>query len=96
MIDVIGEKFRSGCLDFDKTDVNHFFVQLVSRVDVVATWSDATINKIKSVLIKCLTETGYLTTIKSTELNPISADEELIELIRDRGDYEFLQAFNEV
>ena len=96
MIDVIGEKFRSGCLNFDKTDINHFFVQLVSRVDVVATWSDATINKIKSVLIKCLTETGYLTTIKSTELNPISADEKLIELIRDRGDYEFLQAFNEV
>lgn len=96
MIDVIGEKFNSGCLDFDKTDVNHFFVQLVSRIDVVATWSDATINRIKSVLIKCLAETGYLTTIKSTVLNPISADEELIELIRDRGDYEFLQAFNEL
>lgn len=96
MIDVIGEKFKSGCLDFDRTDVNHFFVQLISRVDIAATWSDATINKIKSVLIKCLSETGYLTTIKSTTLNPISADDELIELIKDRGDYEFLQAFNEV
>lgn len=96
MIDIIGEKFKSNSLEFDKTDVNHFFVQLVSRVDVVATWSDSTINKIKSVLIKCLTETGYLTTIKSTMLNPITADEELIELIRDRGEYEFLQAFNEL
>ena len=30
MIDVIGEKFKSRVLSFDKTDVNHFFVQLIS------------------------------------------------------------------
>lgn len=96
MIDVIGEKYRSGVLSFDKTDVNHFFVQLGSRVDSVWSWSDTTISKIKSVLIKCLVETGYLTTIKSTTLNPISVDDELIELIRDRGEYEYLQAFNEL
>ena len=59
-------------------------------------WSDNTINKIKSVLIKCLAETGYLTTIKSTKLNPITVDEELIDLIKDRGEYEYLQAFNEL
>ena len=96
MVDVIGEKFRSGVYDFDKTDVNHFFVQLSSRVETVGMWSDNTINKIKSVLIKCLAETGYLTTIKSRKLNPISVDEDLIELIKDRGEYEYLQAFNEL
>ena len=96
MIDVIGEKYQSRVLNFDKTDVNHFFVQLMGRVDTVSTWSDATIGKIKSVLIKCLAEAGYLTTIRSTTLNPITADEELIELIKDRGEYEFLAAFNEV
>ena len=96
MIDVIGEKYQSQVLHFDKTDVNHFFVQLMSRVDVVSTWSDSTIGKIKSVLIKCLAETGYLTTIRSTMLNPVSVDEELIDLIRDRGEYEFLAAFNEI
>lgn len=96
MIDVIGEKYQSRVLDFDRTDVNHFFVQLISRVDTVSTWSDATIKKIKAVLIKCLVETGYLNTIKSTSLNPVSVDEELIELIKDRGEYEFLAAFNEI
>ena len=96
MIDVIGEKFQSRVLSFDKTDVNHFFVQLSGRIDSVSTWSDSTIGKIKSVLIKCLTETGYLNTIRSTELNPVNADDELIQLIRDRGDYEFLCAFNEI
>lgn len=96
MIDVIGEKYQSQVLHFDKTDVNHFFVQLMSRVDVVSTWSDSTIGKIKSVLIKCLAETGYLTTIRSTILNPVSVDVELIDLIRDRGEYEFLAAFNEI
>ena len=96
MIDVIGEKFRSGVLAFDKTDVNHFFMDLSMRVEIVSSWSDKTIQKIKSVLIKCLAETGYLTTIKSTTLNPINVDSELIYLIRDRGEYEFLQAFNEI
>ena len=96
MIDVVGEKYRSGSLMFDKTDVNHFFMDLSMRVDSVAKWSDKTIQKIKSVLIKCLAETGYLTTIKSTSLNLISVDSELIELIRDRGEYEFLSAFNEI
>ena len=96
MIDVIGEKFKSRVLSFDKTDVNHFFVQLSGRVDIVSSWSDSTIGKIKSVLIKCLAETGYLNTIRSTELNPVNADDELIQLIRDRGDYEFLCAFNEI
>ena len=96
MIDVVGEKYRSGVLAFDKTDVNHFFMDLSVRVEIVSSWSDKTIQKIKSVLIKCLAETGYLTTIKSTTLNPINVDFELINLIRDRGEYEFLQAFNEI
>ena len=96
MIDVIGEKYRSGVLAFDKTDVNHFFMDLSIRVDAVNAWSDKTIQKIKAVLIKCLAETGYLTTIKSTTLNPINVDFELIDLIKDRGEYEFLQAFNEI
>ena len=96
MIDVVGEKYQSGFLDFGTSDVNHFFVQLIGRVDAIGTWSDATIKKIKSVLVKCLVDSGYLTTIKSTVLNPISVDEELINLIKDRGEYEFLQAFNEI
>lgn len=96
MVDVVGEKYKSRVLAFDKTDVNHFFVQLISRVEEVSTWSDATIGKIKSVLVKCLAETGYLTSIKSKELNPITVDDELLDLIRDRGDFECLPAFNEI
>lgn len=96
MVDVIGEKYKSRVFVFDKTDVNHFFVQLATRVEDVAGWSDATVGKIKSVLVKCLAETGYLTSIKSTELNPITVDDELLDLIRDRGDFECLPAFNEI
>lgn len=96
MVDVIGEKYKSRVWAFDKTDVNHFFVQLMSRVEEVSTWSDATIGKIKSVLVKCLAEAGYLTSIRSKELNPITVDDELLDLIRDRGDYECLPAFNEI
>lgn len=96
MIDIVGEKYRSGVLSFDKTDVNHFILDLSMRVDSVGDWSEKTISKIKGVLIKCLAEAGFLTTIRSKELNPITIDQELIDLIKDRGEYEFLQAFNEI
>ena len=94
MIDVIGEKYKANSLDFNKTDVNHFFVRLFSRVDTAATWSDVTVQKIKSVLVKCLVEAGFLNTIKSTKLNQIAVNDELIDLIKDRGEYEVLPAFN--
>ena len=95
MIQIIGTKYSVMDYTFDKTEVNHFLFDLGLRIESVSNWSDATTGKIRGVLVKCLAESGYLTTINSKTLNIITPSSELINLIKDRGDYDFLAAFNE-
>ena len=94
MIQVIGEKFRTQDFSFERKDLNAFFSHLQAQNDSVAGWSDSTISKIKSVLVRCLVETEYLDHIKSTTLNPILLCEELEQGIRENDDTDALPAFN--
>lgn len=94
MIYVIGEKFRTQDFSFNRKDLNAFFSHLQAQNDSVAGWSDNTINKIKSVLVRCLVETEYLDHPKSTTLNPVFLCEELEQGIRENNDMEALPAFN--
>ena len=94
MIQVIGEKFRTQDFSFERKDLNAFFSRLQAQNDSVAGWSDSTINKIKSVLVRCLVETEYLEHFKSTMLNPVLLCEELEQGIRENNDTEVLPAFN--
>ena len=50
MIQVIGEKYRNQDMNFSRKDMNAFS-RLQAQDDSVAAWSDATITKIKSVLV---------------------------------------------
>ena len=94
MIQVIGEKFRTQDFSFERKDLNAFFSRLQAQNDSVAGWSDSTISKIKSVLVRCLVETEYLDHFKSTTLNPVLLCEELEQGIRENNDTEVLPAFN--
>lgn len=94
MIQVIGEKFRTQDFSFERKDLNAFFSRLQAQNDGVAGWSDSTISKIKSVLVRCLVETEYLEHFKSTTLNPVLLCEELEQGIRENNDTEVLPAFN--
>ena len=94
MIQVIGEKFRTQDFSFERKDLNAFFSRLQAQNDSIAGWSDNTINKIKSVLVRCLVETEYLDHLKSTTLNPVFLCEELEQGIRENNDTEVLPAFN--
>ena len=94
MLQVIGEKFRTQDFSFERKDLNTFFSCLQAQNDSIAGWSDNTINKIKSVLVRCLVETEYLDHIKSTTLNPILLCEELEQGIRENDDTDALPAFN--
>lgn len=94
MIQVIGEKFRTQDFSFERKDLNAFFSRLQAQNDSIAGWSDSTISKIKSVLVRCLVETEYLDHFKSTILNPIFLCEELEQGIRENNDIEILPAFN--
>ena len=94
MITVIGEKYRTQDLSFNQSDLNLFMMRLQEQNDDVASWSDSTIGKIKQVLRRSLIEAGYLDSLKSTTLNSVLADYELIDGIKANGDFEALSAFN--
>lgn len=94
MITVIGEKFRNQDFAFSRRDLNVFFTRLQEQDDDVASWSEQTVSKIKSVLTRSLVEAGYLDNIKAETLNPVFPCEELEQGIRANDDYEALPAFN--
>lgn len=94
MIQVIGEKYSNQDFSFSRKDLNVFFARLQAQNDSVAAWSENTVNKIKSVLVRMLVETEYLDGIQATTLNPVLLCEELEEGIRANKDYEVLPAFN--
>lgn len=94
MLLVIGEKYRNQDYFFSRKDLNAFFARLQAQDDSVASWSEGTINKIKSVLVRMLIETEYLDDKNDTDLNPIFLCEELEQGIRENDDYDALPAFN--
>lgn len=94
MTTVIAEKFRSKDFYYPRRDLNAFFTRLQEQSDEVASWSDETIKKSKSVLNRILIETEYLDSPKSDQLNPVLIDQELKEILIDKKDYAALAAFN--
>ncbi|HCR68097.1 MAG TPA: DUF1819 domain-containing protein [Erysipelotrichaceae bacterium] len=93
MIGVIGEKYRTQDLSFTKMDLNSFFTRLQEQNEVVASWSDATINKCKQILKKILIENGYLDNQKSEVLNNILLDLSVKEAIENINKKDALIAF---
>lgn len=94
MIGVIGEKYRNQDFSFSRKDINAFFTRLQAQDDSVSAWSENTISKIKSVLIRVLIETGYLDNLRDTTLNPVFLCEELEAGIKQNNDFDALPAFN--
>ena len=57
MIQVIGEKYSNQDFSFSRKDLNAFFTRLQAQNDSVSAWSENTVKKIKSVLVRMLVET---------------------------------------
>lgn len=94
MVTVIGEKYRSKDTDFSRADLNEFFLRLQEQDDLVASWSESTVKKIKSVLVSVLVENDYLDSHRATTLNPVWLYPVLENAIRANGDEIALAAFN--
>jgi len=94
MITVIGEKYRLLDMHFSRVDLNSFFLRLQEQDDVVASWSDNTIVKIKQVIVQILVENGYLDNTKSETLNPVWLHPILENVIREKHEEIALPAFN--
>ena len=94
MITEIGEKFRMQDLSFSKMDINVFFMQLQEQDDTVATWSESTVKKIGSVLMRILIDNEYIESNKSGRLQPVLLSHVLENAIRGNGEEMALAAFN--
>lgn len=94
MITVIGEKYRLKDYSFQKRDLNVFFTRLQEQNDVVASWSDSTIKKLKQVILKLLVDNEYLDSTKSEILNPVLIDFKLKNILIENRDYRTLSVFN--
>lgn len=94
MVSVIGEKYKTMDLTFTKMDMNVFFTRMQEQNEIVASWSDLTIEKSKQVLKKLLVDNGYLDNTKSEVLNPVLIDFGLRNAIESIDCKNALVAFN--
>lgn len=94
MVTVIGRKFQNLDLSFSRMELNSFFSRLQAQDDHVASWSDATIAKLKQVMTKLLVENYYLDSFRADHLNPVLISPILESSIRSHGAVIFLPAFN--
>ncbi|MGO5207189.1 DUF1819 family protein [Bacillota bacterium LCP21S3_F9] len=94
MITVVGRKYAELNMSFGKIDLNSFFMRLQEQDDVVASWSEKTIYKLKQVLTKTLVDNEYLDSTKSDHLNPVMISPVLENAIREKNQLEALPAFN--
>ena len=94
MVMVVGDKFRQKDLSFGKIDANTFLMRLQEQDDYIASWSVATVAKIRQVLIKILVENEYLDNVNSEHLNPVLLSRELENGIRNNNDEVAFPAFN--
>lgn len=95
LANVVAEKRRALDPSLTRRDIVTFLEGLCGQDVVVASWSDATLNKIRQVLVKSLEESG-LYDRKAERLVPTLADPELSRLMDLNGDSRLIPAFGEV
>lgn len=94
MITVVGAKYKLLDTSFGKMNLNSFFMTLQEQDNWVATWSEATIKKLKQVLQRILVENDYLDSTSAEHLNPVIISPLLENAIRAAGQELALPAFN--
>ena len=77
-----------------RKDMNLFLMRLAEQDENVAGWSEQTVKRIRGVLHRCLTETGYLDDMRTEKLNPVLLPMEMENELRENGLRAFLPAFN--
>ena len=93
--EVIKEKLQANDYYFERKDLNLFFAIKAEQDEAVASWSEATVQKLKQVHMKILTETGVLRDLKSGELNRLIIDEQLKDHFMQIGDAKYVHAIGE-
>lgn len=84
MLKVIGNKFVERDYSFSKLVVSSFLIDLQEQDPWVASWSVSTLNKIRQVIVKTLVDNEYLDDINSRQLNTITINPLLEDILREK------------
>jgi len=95
MDEVIKEKFQANDFIFERKESNLFFAIKAEQNDAIASWSEATVQRLKQGHRKVLTDIGLLRDLKSGELSRLMIDEELKKHLIQLGDAKYVQAMGE-
>ena len=87
---------RLVCLDytFTRVDMNAFFTRYQLENAEAATWSDATVYRIKSTLASCLINVNMLDSTKGGHLSPLMLDFEVESAMKENGDADIAAALS--
>lgn len=89
---VVADKFSMLDTHLRKAEIAAFLEGLRAQDERVATWSPATLNKIRQVLSHCLEQCGMYDR-KTERLSTLLLDYDLENLMRENGDAGILPAF---
>lgn len=94
LVEEVAMRYRT--LDFELTaaDVNAFFTRVRARDEAVASWTDATLARLRGVLRGSLVKAGIMKSTASSELLPFFIDPILEKAMIANGDADLLPAFN--
>lgn len=87
---------RLACLDytFTRVDMNAFFTRYQLENAEAATWSDATVYRIKSTLASCLINVSMLDSTKGGHLSPLMLDFDVESAMKENGDADIAAALS--
>jgi len=95
MNEVIHEKLQANDYSFEKKDLNTYFTVKAEQDENIASWTEATVQKLKQVYVKILLETGLIKDKKSGELNRLIIDEQIKDHLTHIGDARYVRAMGE-
>lgn len=93
MLVEIAERMMAFDYTLTQADLDAFMVRFQMQYADAATWSDATVKRIKGTLRGCLKEVGLISGARSTALTPLFLDPELQSAIEALGDTAAIPAF---
>ena len=93
LLEVIKDKYESHHLLLEKRDVNMYFTHKAEQNEKVTGFTDTTVNKLRQVYLRILTEAGVLENPKSGEMNRIFIETGIQEAIIKNGGISFVKIF---
>lgn len=93
MLQVVAVKYRQRETRLSRADVQAFFLHLSGQSGQVAGWSESTVKKIISVFMGILTQNGYLTNARSSELQVVIVQPAVRDAMKRGGHAEWLSVF---